>query len=660
MSTQEPMIADTGALFQIAEPTGRQATPRAPGRGIGIDLGTTNSLVAVAPHGEAPRALRDASGRALLPSVVSYVGDDVVVGYEAMAAQEEHSCAVISSVKRFMGRGIADVTWPHPYRLVSASGGGELFRVDVGGGRLVTPVEVSAAVLRALRERAEAVMGPVDGAVITVPAYFDDAQRQATRDAGKIAGLKVYRLLAEPTAAALAYGLDRGGRGLFAVYDLGGGTFDVSVLRLHDGVFQVLATGGDSALGGDDLDRALAAYLFTAGGHEGAPSRHQQELLRIAARAAKEALSERESVRVSVAACGIEGFEVRREAFEGLIDGLIERTIRACRATLRDAGVQPRELDGVVLVGGSTRTPLVRAAVARTFGKHPLADIDPDKVVAYGAAIQADVLSGSAREGVTLLDVAPLSLGIETMGGMVEKIIPRNAAIPIAARQVFTNYSEQQTGMQIHVVQGEREMAGECRSLARFELRGIPRLPPSMARVEVSFQLDADALLTVTARELMTGVRQSVEVKPTYGLNDEEIDRMVIESLDHASEDFAARSRAEARVELGRVVLAVRAALAEVGGLPGVLPAAERSTVEMQLMLADEAMAEPQSAADMLTLLRNQLERASEPFARRRMERALRAGMEGKSLHEIEQALAVEEAALDERRGAHSAETIDG
>jgi len=660
MSTQEPLIADTGALFQIGEPAGRQSPPRAPGRGIGIDLGTTNSLVAVAPHGEAPRALRDAAGRALLPSVVSYAGAEVVVGYEAMAAQEEHSARVISSVKRFMGRGIRDVTWSHPYRLVSASAGGELFRVDVGDGRLVAPVEVSAAVLRALRERAEAAMGPVDGAVITVPAYFDEAQRQATRDAGKIAGLNVYRLLAEPTAAALAYGLDRGGRGLFVVYDLGGGTFDVSVLRLHEGVFQVLATGGDSALGGDDLDRALAAHLAASTGREGPPSRREQDLLRIAARAAKEGLSEHESVRVSVPACGIEGLEVRRQTFEGLIDGLIQRTIRACRATLRDAGVQAGELDGVVLVGGSTRTPLVRAAVARTFGKQPLVDIDPDEVVAFGAAIQADVLSGSAREGVTLLDVVPLSLGIETMGGLVEKIIPRNAAIPIGARQVFTNYSEQQTAMQIHVVQGEREMAGECRSLARFELRGIPRLPPSMARVEVSLQLDADALLTVTARELMTGVRQSVEVKPTYGLSEEEIDRMVIESLDYASEDFAARSRAEARVELGRVVLAVRAALAEVGELPEVLPPAERVAVETALVAADAAMAEPASEADALTLLRKGLERASEPFARRRMERALRAGMGGKSLHQIEEALAAEEATLDERRGAHSAETIEG
>ncbi|MCB9701766.1 MAG: Fe-S protein assembly chaperone HscA [Myxococcales bacterium] len=665
MSTQGPSIHDTGALFQIAEPEERRAPARAPGRGIGIDLGTTNSLVALAPHGDDPKVLADGEGRALLPSVVSYVGDRVIVGDAAQAQQEEAPGQVVSSVKRFMGRGLSDVDFTHPYHLVAPSQGAGVLRLDVGAEgepHLVTPVEVSAEILRVLRLRAEdALGGPIDGAVITVPAYFDDAQRQATRDAGRIAGLNVYRLLAEPTAAALAYGLDRGGQGLFAVYDLGGGTFDVSVLRLHDGVFQVLATGGDSALGGDDLDRALAAHLLGRAGFDETrpPTRHQRELARIAARAAKEALSEQGEVRVSVAACGIDDLAVTRATFEELIEPLVQRTIRACRAALRDAGVRARELDGVVLVGGSTRVPRVRAAVEETFGRPPLTDIDPDKVVAYGAAIQADILSGSAREGVTLLDVVPLSLGIETMGGIVEKLIPRNATIPIAARQVFTNYSEQQTGMQIHVVQGERELASDCRSLARFELRGIPRLPPSMARVEITFQLDADALLTVTARELMTGVRQSVEVKPTYGLSEEEVDRLVMESYDHASDDYAARNLAEARVELGRVALAVRTALAEVGHLTAILPAEERASIEAALVSADALMREA-SEAEAVNAARVEIERRSEPFARRRMERALLAGMEGKSLHEIESVLAAEEEHLDERRGGHSAEVIDG
>ena len=660
MSNNTVSLNDTGALFQIAEPVDQSATERRPGFGIGIDLGTTHSLVALARLGDSPRVLSDAVGRALLPSVVSYCGAAPVVGVEALALQEEHPREVISSVKRLMGRGLADINFSHPYLLEEGEDGG-VIRIVVGQGealRRLTPVEVSAEILRVLRDRAEQELGgPVDGAVITVPAYFDDAQRQATRDAGRIAGLKVYRLLAEPTAAALAYGLDRGGQGLFAIYDLGGGTFDISVLRLREGVFQVLATGGDSALGGDDFDRALAEHLLGLA-EIAEPTLHQREAARVASRTAKEALSSEESVVVSVAACGLHNVVLRRQVFEGLIAGLVERTIQACRRTLRDAGVRPRELDGVVLVGGSTRVPRVRERVQETFGRPPLTDIDPDRVVAYGAAIQADILSGSAREGVTLLDVVPLSLGLETMGGIVEKIIPRNATIPISARQVFTNYSEQQTGMQIHVVQGERELVTDCRSLARFELRGMPPLPPSMARVEVTFQLDADALLTVTARELMTGTKQSVEVKPTYGLSEEEVDVLVTESYDFASEDYAARSLAEARVELGRVVLAVRAALAEVGHLVDVLPPEERAQIEAALADADRAMVASDADAEMINGARRSIESISEPFARRRMERALLAGMEGRSLHEIESALAEEEA-LDERRGGHDAELIE-
>jgi len=652
-------LQDTGALFQIAEPAGPQAAPRAPGRGIGIDLGTTNSLVAIAPQGAAPRVLRDAEGRAILPSVVSYVDGRVVVGDAAMAQQAEHPGQVVSSVKRFMGRGAADIDFSHPYALV---GEGGVLRIALGEAqRQVSPVEVSAELLRALRLRAEAELGgPVDGAVITVPAYFDDAQRQATRDAGRIAGLKVYRLLAEPTAAALAYGLDRGERGLFAIYDLGGGTFDVSVLRLHAGVFQVLSTGGDSALGGDDFDRALARHLLARAGLD-APDLRQVEAARIAARALKERLSAADSARVEVAALGLVDLEVTRGEFEALIEPLAQRTIRACRAALKDAGVRASELDGVVLVGGSTRVPRIRQLVEQTFGRPPLTDIDPDEVVAHGAAIQADILSGAERPGVTLLDVVPLSLGLETMGGIVEKIIPRNATIPISARQVFTNYSEQQTGMVIHVVQGERELARDNRSLARFELKGIPRLPPSMARVEVTFQLDADALLTVTARELMTGVKQAVEVKPTHGLSAEEVDRLVIESLDHAGDDYSARNLAEARVELGRVILAVRRAVAEVGHIEALLPPDDRMAIETALAEGDAAMAatvtDVEAAAASLTRARERLERISEPFAARRMQRALSAGMAGKSLEEIEATLAEE--GLDARRGGHSATLIE-
>ncbi|MFZ6178601.1 Fe-S protein assembly chaperone HscA [Nannocystis pusilla] len=658
-------IHDTGALFQIAEPTDQRRPQRRPGRGIGIDLGTTNSLVALAPHGAAPRVLRDSSGSGLVPSVVAYTVDPPLVGRAAQALQAEHPSQVLSSVKRLMGRGLADINFAHPYHLSEETPG--LLRIDVGSPpgsqvgsqgatRRVTPTEVSAAILRELKLRAEAELGePCDGAVITVPAYFDDAQRQATRDAGRIAGLQVYRLLAEPTAAALAYGLDRGGEGLFAVYDLGGGTFDVSILRLHKGVFQVLATGGDSALGGDDFDRALAARLLQRSG-VGEPTRNQLDAARLAARAAKERLTEETATRVALP--GLPELEVTRAEFEALIEPLAQRTLRACRQALKDAGLRAPELDGVVLVGGSTRVPKIRELVAETFKRPPLSDIDPDEVVAWGAAIQADILSGSAREGVTLLDVVPLSLGLETMGGIVEKIIPRNATIPIAARQVFTNYAEHQTGMVIHVVQGERELARDCRSLARFDLKGIPRLPPSMARVEVTFQLDADALLTVSARELMTGVRQSVEVKPTYGLSEEEVDRLVMDSLDHAGDDYARRNAAEARVELGRVVLALRTAVAEVGHLRELLPDDERARLEAALADADAVMADADAAADPLNRARTALEKVSEPFARRRMERALNAGMAGKSLHDIERALADEDA-LQEKRAGHTPELLE-
>jgi molecular chaperone HscA len=657
-----------GGLFQIAEPEAPSKRRRKPGKAIGIDLGTTHSLVAIAPNGAEPRVLSDERGEVLLPSVVAYSGSawgsgTPVVGRAAQAMAVEHPEQVLSSVKRFMGRAPKDIGFSHPYRLATDE---QVVRLDVADPgqppRYVSPVEVSARILEVLRDRAQQELdGEVSGAVITVPAYFDEAQRQATKDAGRIAGLEVFRLLAEPTAAALAYGLDRQGRGehgegLFAVYDLGGGTFDISILRLRDGVFQVLATGGDSALGGDDFDRALAGHLLGLAKLD-APSPAQRQEVMQAARAAKEALSEVEVTHVTLERCGLGDAQLTRAQLDALILPLVKRTIKASKTALVHASLDKAELDGVVLVGGSTRVPLVRALVQKAFGREPLADIDPDKVVAYGAAIQADILSGSPREGVTLLDVVPLSLGLETMGGIVEKIIPRNATIPISARQVFTNYSEKQTGMTMHVVQGERELADDCRSLARFELRGIPRLPPSMARVEITFELDADALLTVTARELMTGVKQSIEVKPTYGLSAEEVDELVMDSLDHAREDFAARNLAEARVEMGRVMLALRTAIDEVGMVEGLLDEHEHAAI-MTALVECEAVMQQADHADPINAAREQLEKRSEPFARRRMERALRAGMAGKSLAEIEAALA-EEQELDQRRGAHSAEVIE-
>ncbi|MEM7154367.1 MAG: Fe-S protein assembly chaperone HscA [Myxococcota bacterium] len=660
MSNDEQQWSDPGALFQIEEPTApTRKGPVGAGRGIGIDLGTTHSLVAIAPKGAVPYELDDEQGRALLPSVVSYLGEEPDVGWSAQARRVDDPARVVSSVKRFMGRGAADIDFQHPYRIAQAGSESSVLRLDVGQERTVTPTEVSAEVLRVLKARAEAELGqPVAGAVITVPAYFDDAQRQATKDAGRIAGLEVYRLLAEPTAAALAYGLDQGGQGLFAVYDLGGGTFDISILRLRDGVFQVLATGGDSALGGDDFDRALAEHLLATAGVE-SPDVQQREEAVVHARAAKEALTDAEVVTVELPRSALTGYELSRAKLDELLEPIARRTVGPCRQALKDAGIRARELDGVVLVGGSTRVPLVRALVEKTFKRPPLSDIDPDKVVAYGAAVQADILSGSEREGVTLLDVVPLSLGLETMGGIVEKIIPRNATIPIGARQVFTNYSEKQTGMVVHVVQGERELAEDCRSLARFELKGLPPLPPSMARIEVSFQLDADALLTVTARELMTGIKQTVEVKPTYGLSETEVDELVMESLDHAEADFDARNLAEARVEMGRVVLAIRTALQEVGHLPGLLPDEERAAIEGALKDADAAMA-PGVTTDhrKLNAARERLESVSEAFARRRMERALNAGMSGKSLMEIEASLA-DESELEARRASHDPELID-
>lgn len=658
MDPEDSNFGDAGALFQIAEPSSGESRPskRRSGFGIGVDLGTTHSVVAWGP-GQPAKAIADAQGRTLLPSVVAYLDENqVLVGHEAVALASDHPTRVIASAKRFLGRSRDDLDFEHPYHL---EGDEELIRFEVGRERPVNPIEVSAQVLRALKERAEAHMGQqIDGAVVTVPAYFNEAQRQATKDACRLAGLPLYRLLAEPTAAAIAYGLDKKERGLFAVYDLGGGTFDVSVLRLRDGVFQVLATGGDTALGGDDFDRAIASHWQREHQLESGRGVSHPALL-AAARRAKEELSTCEEVQLTVQALGNLELKLDREALEPLIAPWIKKSIRVCRRALKDAGVSVAELDDVVLVGGSTRVPQVRAAVGAFFGRSPHDSLDADLAVAMGAAVQADLLSGTAREGMTLLDVAPLSLGLETMGGMVEVIIPRNATLPIAARQTFTNYSQAQTAMKLNVVQGERELARDCRSVASFELKGLPSLPPGLARVEVSFELDADGLLTVGATELTTMRSMRVEVKPSYALAPEEVDRLVHESLEHAESDFEARNRAEARVELGRVLVAVKRAVEEHGEDAQLLPPPEGAALLAQLERCAKLLEGGSSSLEELRAGLRELEACSEPFARRRMEHALRSQMQGSRVEEIQANLQENDDSLDRRRGGHSATMIE-
>jgi molecular chaperone HscA len=617
------------ALLQISEP-GEAPDPHQRRIAVGIDLGTTHSLVAAVRHG-VPECLPDEEGRVILPSAVRYLpGGRRHIGQEALTDAAVDPRNTIVSVKRFMGRGLADIAHREklPYEFVDAPGMVQIATVD----GVKSPVEVSAEILATLRRRAaDTFDDELFGAVITVPAYFDDAQRQATKDAAQFAGLNVLRLINEPTAAAIAYGLEHGAEGLYAVYDLGGGTFDISLLRLTKGVFEVVATGGDSALGGDDFDRLLADWALHQAGLETETPEDKRAVL-VAARAAKEKLS---SADHATLACPLSAGElsvrVTREQFEALSRELVGHTLSAVRKVLRDARADKGDVHGIVLVGGSTRMPMVRQAVAQYFDQAPLTDLNPDEVVALGAAIQAHALAGNTGVGdLLLLDVIPLSLGLETMGGLVERIIPRNSTIPTARAQEFTTFKDGQTAMAIHVVQGERELVSDCRSLARFELRGIPPMVAGAARIRVTFQVDADGLLGVTAREETSGVQAAITVKPSYGLSDDDVARMLKESFGTAEADMKARSLRESRVEAERMLLATRFALAADAEL---LDDAERRVIDA-LMAEVETVREGDDHHT-IDIAVEALAKGTEAFAARRMNRSIHDALAGRRVEEV-------------------------
>jgi molecular chaperone HscA len=618
------------ALLQISEP-GQAPDPHQRRIAVGIDLGTTHSLVAAVRHGVA-ECLPDDAGRFILPSVVRYMGDGRrAIGFEARAALAEDPENTIASVKRLMGRKRADITGIEklPYRLIDQPG---MVAVATREGEK-SPVEVSAEILALLRQRAEDTFDTDElfGAVITVPAYFDDAQRQATKDAAQLAGLNVLRLISEPTAAAVAYGLDNGSEGLYAVYDLGGGTFDISLLRLTRGVFEVVATGGDAALGGDDIDHAIADWALESLGLAALSSQDKGAAL-VASRAAKEALTDSTYTtwRALIAGAARE-VGLSREQLEALARPFVDRTLGAVRKVLRDAKAQRDEVQGVVMVGGSTRMPLVRRVVSELFGREVLTNVNPDEVVAIGAAIQANALAGNAKDGeLLLLDVIALSLGLETMGGLVERVIERNTTIPVAKAQEFTTFKDGQTAMAIHVVQGERDLVSECRSLARFELRGIPPMAAGAARIRVTFQVDADGLLSVSAREQGSGVEASVVVKPSYGLADEQIAQMLKDGFSHADADMAARKLREARVEAERMVLATRAALAADAAL---LSEGEQRDL-LALIAATEASARSEEA-DAIEAAVKALATGTEAFAAARMNQGIRQALAGRRIEDV-------------------------